>query len=362
MSVARVLFLQVCIFVCYQVGICQVAEPLFFQDKVHDFGDVVEHNGPVVYEFIFFNKSTRPITILSVQPSCGCTTPGWSKEPITPGKSGLIKASFDPKGRPGYFNKSLTVSTDFEGATIILQIKGNVIDKKSETGPYDLVVEKGNLRFRNTSFNVGKVFINKENPAVEFPLYNNGDDSIRILEVIAPPHVKFSYPKTVPPKSSAKFGIVYRANVEGKYGFCTSSLTVKTNDKMMPEKQFPVYATVEEYFATLTPEEQLTAPSLIFNDYQLDFGKIRNGVEASRSLKARNKGKKDLIIRHIQSNCTCLVVNFSSMKLKSNEEAKIEFRFDPTGREGLQNKALTVYSNDPVNPVQRILVKGYIDN
>ncbi len=362
MSVARVLFLQVCIFVCYQVGICQVAEPLFFQDKSHDFGDVVEQNGPVMNEFIFFNKSTQPITILSVQPSCGCTTPGWTKEPIAPGKSGLIKASFDPKGRPGYFNKSLTVSTDFEGATIILQIKGNVIDKKSETGPYDLVVEKGNLRFRNTSFNVGKVFINRENPGVEFPLYNNGNDSIKILEVIAPPHIKLFYPKVLPPKSSAKFSIVYRANVEGKYGFCTNSVTIKTTDKMLPEKQFPVYATVEEYFASLTPEEQSKAPSLIVNDYQLDFGKIRNGVEVSRLLKVRNKGKKDLIIRHVQSNCTCLVVNFSSMKLKPNEEATIEFRFDPTGREGLQNKALTIYANDPVNPVQRILVKGYIEN
>jgi hypothetical protein len=50
------------------------------------------------------------------------------------------------------------------------------------------------------------------------------------------------------------------------------------------------------------------------------------------------------------------------MKLKPNEEATIEFRFDPTGREGLQNKALTIYANDPVNPVQRILVKGYIEN
>ncbi|MCA6366548.1 MAG: DUF1573 domain-containing protein [Cytophagales bacterium] len=362
MSVARVLFLQVCIFVCYQVGICQVAEPLFFQDKSHDFGDVVEQNGPVMNEFIFFNKSTQPITILSVQPSCGCTTPGWTKEPIAPGKSGLIKASFDPKGRPGYFNKSLTVTTDFEGTAIILQIKGNVIDKKAETGPYDLVVEKGNLRFRNTSFNVGKVFLNKENPAVEFPLYNNSNDSIKILAVIAPPHIKLVYPKVLPPKLLTKFSIVYRAKVEGKYGFCSNSLTIKTTDKMLPEKQFPVYATVEEYFAPLTPDEQLAAPILVVNDYQLDFGKIRNGVEVTRSLKARNRGKKDLIIRHIQSNCTCLVVNFNRMKLKPNEEATIEFRFDPTGREGLQNKALTIYANDPVNPVQRILVKGYIDN
>ena len=126
-----------------------------------------EHNGPVVYEFSFVNKGTRAISILTVQPSCGCTTPGWSKEPIAPGKTGVIKASFDPNGRPGYFNKSLTVSTDLDTNPIVLLIKGNVIDKKSERGPYDLVIVNGNLRLRNSSFNVGKVLINREPSAVD---------------------------------------------------------------------------------------------------------------------------------------------------------------------------------------------------
>ncbi len=82
--------------------------------------------GPAIHEFTFINNSSRAIKILKVQASCGCTTPDWSKDPIAPGKSGFIQASFNPVGRPGYFNKSLTVTTDFDSNPIILQIKGQV--------------------------------------------------------------------------------------------------------------------------------------------------------------------------------------------------------------------------------------------
>jgi len=340
----------------------QLAEPLQFQDKIHDFGEVAEHNGSVTHEFSFLNKSARPVVILSVQPSCGCTTPGWFKEPIAPGKTGFIKASFDPRGRPGYFNKSLTVSTDLDANAIVLQIKGNVVDNKSETGPSDLVIENGNLRFRNSSFNVGKVFINKEPTWVEFPFYNNGTDSVKLLEVITPSHIKLNIPKFILPHSSGKIKISYDARIQGQYGFCTNHIVIKTNDPAKPEKPFVVYATVEEFFAVLTAEERSKAPSLVVSQFELDMGKMRMGVEVMRSVRFKNKGNKELHVRHIQSNCSCLVVTSFQFSLKPGEETSIEFKFDPTGREGLQNKALTIYSNDPVNPVQRITVKGFIEN
>ena len=78
-------------------GFAQLAEPLFFKEKIHDFGEIIEADGAVEFEFTFTNSSVRPVKILSVQASCGCTTPGWSAEPVAVGKTGFIKASFDPK-------------------------------------------------------------------------------------------------------------------------------------------------------------------------------------------------------------------------------------------------------------------------
>ena len=56
------------------VVVGQLAEPIVFTEKMHDFGSIAENGGNVDTEFTFINKSGRPIKILTVQPSCGCTT------------------------------------------------------------------------------------------------------------------------------------------------------------------------------------------------------------------------------------------------------------------------------------------------
>ncbi|MFM9840769.1 MAG: DUF1573 domain-containing protein [Cyclobacteriaceae bacterium] len=348
---------------CSAVNVsAQLAEPLQFQDKTHDFGEIVESNGPAVYEFSFLNKSTRPVKILAVQPSCGCTTPGWSKEPVAPGKTGFIKASFDPHGRPGYFNKSLTVTTDLDGNSIVLQIKGTVVDKKEEKGPYDLVIENGNLRLRNSSFNVGKVFVNKETTPVEFPIYNAGKDTLKFLEVISPKYIKVNVPRLIAPETKSSIKISYDAKLRNQYGFTSDNVLFKTNDKTQPDKYFSVYATTEEFFPILSPEEQTKAPVLNFETYTVVMGKLRKGIDFQRAVKFKNKGKKELIIRYVQSNCSCLISKATAISLKPMEEGYLQVTFNTDGREGLQNKAITIYSTDPINPVQRITLTGEIEN
>ena len=89
----------------------------------HDFGTVSE--GPAAdHIFMVTNAGKEPLIITKVQPSCGCTTPSWTKEPIAPGKTGEIKASYGTQGRPGTFTKTLTVFTN--AGNKVLTIKGNV--------------------------------------------------------------------------------------------------------------------------------------------------------------------------------------------------------------------------------------------
>src|SRR5687767_1274339 len=104
-------------------SLAQVAKPLQFKEEVHDFGEIAEKAGPVTHQFEFTNLANRPVKILGVKPSCGCTTPDWTKDPILPGQTGIIQARFDPKGRPGHFTKTLTVTTDADSNPILLQIR-----------------------------------------------------------------------------------------------------------------------------------------------------------------------------------------------------------------------------------------------
>src|SRR5690242_6831547 len=89
-------------------ALAQQGKPIEFREEIFDFGTIAEEGGPVQHEFVFTNNSGRPVKILGVQASCGCTTPAWSQEPVAAGKTGFVQASYNPKGRPGYFNKTLS--------------------------------------------------------------------------------------------------------------------------------------------------------------------------------------------------------------------------------------------------------------
>src|SRR5688572_5343578 len=73
-----------------------------FEKEVHDFGSIKEGE-QATYTFKFTNIGKEPLVISNVQASCGCTTPNWTKEPVKPGESGTVIATYNSKGRPGNF-------------------------------------------------------------------------------------------------------------------------------------------------------------------------------------------------------------------------------------------------------------------
>ena len=112
-----------------------------FATRSHDFGTIQEVNGAVSYNFQFTNTGTAPILVKNVESSCGCTSPEWSKQPILPGKTGYVKATFDPKDRPGFFDKTITVYSNARTPVVELKIKGTVQGKARtvlDDYPYEL--------------------------------------------------------------------------------------------------------------------------------------------------------------------------------------------------------------------------------
>jgi Protein of unknown function (DUF1573) len=80
---------------------------------------------PLTHQFEFANNGNAPLIIMGVKPSCGCTTPEWTKEPIPAGGTGFIKATYNAASI-GAFNKTITVTSNAGGNTV-LTIKGDVI-------------------------------------------------------------------------------------------------------------------------------------------------------------------------------------------------------------------------------------------
>ncbi|GBU07287.1 hypothetical protein AwDysgo_06180 [Bacteroidales bacterium] len=123
----RTFLIVFCLFLSLSYGFAQEKAVATFVKITHDFSEIQETGGDVSTDFVVKNTGKTPLVINRVTASCGCTTPDWTKAPIAPGKTGLIKATYSPKGRPGPFSKSITVYTNAVEPSSILVIKGDVL-------------------------------------------------------------------------------------------------------------------------------------------------------------------------------------------------------------------------------------------
>jgi mono/diheme cytochrome c family protein len=76
------------------------------------------------FVFNFTNLSTNPIVILSVRPSCGCTTAKLPPLPWTlaSGSNGQMEATVNLAGKSGTLFKTLAFNTDKGSKTLLLKI------------------------------------------------------------------------------------------------------------------------------------------------------------------------------------------------------------------------------------------------
>lgn len=339
----------------------QQAEPLIFREKTFDFGEIGEAQGSAVHDFIFTNNSGRAVTIVSVQASCGCTTPDWTRTPVQPGKTGFIKASFDPRGRPGYFNKSLTITTDLDANPVVLQVKGQVLVADAEDNG-DFTVAYGNLRFKTRSFSMGTAYINQPPARRQFPVRNAGLMAVNFLSSSKPAYVTVEMPKVLAPQEKGMITVTYDARLKNQFGFASDNIQITTDDPGNEVLSISLFATLEEFYPTPSVEEAVKGPILSVREQNIDLGRFSHTTPMDRVIYVRNTGKKDLQIKSIQGNCACISAAATSKVVKPGDSTLVTISFRPQTRGGTQQKAITLYSNDPRNPVQRILVQAYFED
>jgi hypothetical protein len=111
-----------------------------FAKLVHDYGTVnLNGNGDCTFEFT--NTGKEPLVLTNVRSSCGCTVPSWPREPILPGKTGVISVKYNTN-RAGVINKTVTVNSNARNSTVTLRIIGSVVNPPSEMMP-EKTVDQG---------------------------------------------------------------------------------------------------------------------------------------------------------------------------------------------------------------------------
>jgi len=103
------------------------------------------------------------------------------------------------------------------------------------------------------------------------------------------------------------------------------------------------------------------SPEITFENNTYDFGQIIQGEKVTHSFKFDNTGNAELIISDVSASCGCTVPSWSKQPIPVGESGEINVVFDSNGREGQQNKDITVITNGV--PSTRILhLKGEVAN
>jgi hypothetical protein len=220
---------------------------LTFEKETHDFGKIAE--GTLAsYEFKVKNVGDQPVVISNVQPSCGCTTPDWTKTPILPGKTGVIKAVYNSASRPGPFYKSISVVSNGKTPNTTIYIKGDVGPKdlkNSYTQEQKLMSPR--LAVGSTIYSFGK--LEKGQKAIaKFIIKNTGRQDLVVQGVQSKCNC-VSYKVSKPTIKAGEQAVLELTYIPVMLKEQNEQVTVLSNDIVMPNLRLTLKANVVESLA-----------------------------------------------------------------------------------------------------------------
>ncbi|WP_044516583.1 DUF1573 domain-containing protein [Hymenobacter sp. DG25B] len=200
-----------------------------FDKDLHDFSKIAEGT-QAVHEFRFKNTGNQPIVINDVRASCGCTTPDWTKTPVLPGKSGMVKAVYNSTGHLGVFNKTVTITSNAATPSKTLTIQGTVLAKdemKKALTPAQLA-QSPHLVLDRTVHDFGKMEAGQQ-PIARFTVRNTGKSDLVLGAVVSSCNCVGlkSTPAPIKPGQSAVLELIYS---QRKLGAMLDEVTLNSND------------------------------------------------------------------------------------------------------------------------------------
>lgn len=206
---------------------------------------------------------------------------------------------------------------------------------------------------KNKIYSFGKI---KEGDILmhDFVIFNSGDSLLQIYRIESSCGCTVAKLKNrnLKPNTSAIIHVEF--NSEGKTGEQTKYVYIYSND--LKNREFKLELKGEVIPRFTKQAEELKQPKLLLGKSQYDFGTVKTGKVLDLTVKVKNIGKAVLKIKDIQTSCGCTAALLTKKTLKPGEVGKLKIEFDTSGYSGKITRTVTVYSNDPEEPLQTIVL------
>ena len=340
-------------------------QPVITFDRTeHDFGQINEGDGRVSTIFEFKNDGMESLVLSNVRASCGCTTPTWTKSPVEPGERGSITVTYNPNGRPGKFQKTITVTSNATNPTTKVYIKGEVIPKSVKpVDKYPVKIDELSLKTRSVDF--GKV---KKGTTLSRSIeYANQTDSEIVVNIrydqdgYIIPALSF---QSLKPGEGGTLNLSLVASNTNEYGPVRRVFYMVVNGKDIQDEAHAIYldADLEEDFSLLSDQALQKAPIIELSSDELNLGEVKSGGKVSGKLSVKNANVSPLVIRRIVNQNDMIAAKMKKSSIKGGKSS--DLLIDVTAvsdkgellKAGVYRRQLELISNDPKQSRKRVTV------
>lgn len=349
---------------------CLAQSEVRWLEREHDFGVINEDDGKVSCKMRMVNVGDQSVYITRVQSTCGCTATNYTRTPIAPGDTAMVNITYNPANRPGIFKKDVFVFTTGNPNRSRLAIRGKVIGA-TPTVEHKYPFKAGNLRLEVNNVPLGEMYRGATRNAY-INTYNASRDTVVVSVEGNKPHVSIvAAPDTVAPGEAGALVVHYDSQQAPLWGFNADTLMVMTEPlhnsptAIAGMARVEVMSQVMEDMSKLSLKQREKAPVAKYGYDVIDFGSITPGTVKNMLIGnafVKNTGKSDLLVRRVWCPDKAVTVLCApASRIKKGGSSSIDLRVDPDKLDGgMLNTTLTIMTNDPENPVQKIRLVGYL--
>lgn len=348
--------------VFFTFGIDLLNAEIEWLERNYNYGVIKESDGPRKGSVRFVNCGEEPVFISNARPSCGCTDVEYTKGMISPGDTAVVSFMYNPKGRPGSFEKNVRVYIGKENELHTVKLSGTVIGSATTLG-FAYPHEAGPLRLETLKTIAGEM---KKGSARHLFVnaYNQGPDTIT-------PAWDCDYkaltveltPRSMPPGDVGTFGFYLVTSEEDRMGPVEYKVGITSDGKDAQGErcEVTVNAVIVPDTRSMSAEEVENGPRAYLLPEFIDFGEIDETGIQEFSFEILNDGKSRLDIKRIYSGREGVDITKRPKDIRPGKKGKVKGKVDlrnmPAGAFRIPVEVIT---DDALHPIRIANLVGEI--